>query len=78
MLCSVVQKFRWLGLRFGNQAPLPKTVPLVCRRAPRRPRWPFYGKWNGVKTRMGKSLVRFVTPPGSLTSSNTSPICRTI
>jgi hypothetical protein len=52
--------------------------PLVCRRAPRRPRWPFYGKWNGVKTRMGKTLVRFVTPPGSLTSSNTSPICRTI
>jgi hypothetical protein len=27
---------------------------------------------------MGKSLVRFVIPPAVLTSSNTSPICRTI
>jgi hypothetical protein len=37
----------------------------------------FYVKWNGVKTRMGKSLVRFVFSPGALTSVKTSANCRT-
>jgi len=31
-----------------------------------------YRKWNGVKTRMGKILVRFVIPPAAFTSSKTS------
>jgi hypothetical protein len=38
----------------------------------------FYMKWNGVKMRMGKSLIGFVFPPAALTSCKTSPSCRTI